>query len=601
MEVAFFLGLWGGALGAFLDHERRPSLRGALVLGAWSAALVTTRPEATTTVLAFGLFAAFPAPPRRAAWTLATIGAPAVALLLVQSLANRAFTGEWSANGALVKLALNNPFLTPAEKLADYTFNLKYSVLRVVEYHLADVPAVGWILPALAATSLLVPRTRKVGALVWCQIIGWLALVAANGQVRWQNERYLMPAVAWMLVAAALGVSGLLRRRERPSIVLGAFLGPAAAQAIAVALRPAGQNPELRGPLLAILGVTLLGAAVVPALLAWFPLRALVVLAALFASHEHQAKNLRGQKWFFGRASRNIRDQHVTAGRYLKTLAPKRILVGDAGAILYAAERPGLDIIGLGGFHDLPFARAGVQGLPATLELIERMPAADLPDVFAIYPTWWGVLPTWFSRGVLARFPVEGNVICGGYEKVVYAADWHVLGTGARPRGAPAGERIVDEIDVADLVSERAHRYVFPTPGGGWTEMKILDDPKAPGRDLFDAGRRIAAGRAERFVASGLTTGSPRDARLPHRAGNDDARPRAHRWHPGRDPRHPAGRSLAGARDSFRGRGRSRRGRDHERRPRRLRRLPRVDHLGREPLSPRSALFPHRPSPIVLP
>ena len=72
---------------------------------------------------------------------------------------------------------------------------------------------------------------------------------------------------------------------------------------------------------------------------------------------------MRDQIWFFGRASRNIRDQHIVAGRMLKEMDAGRVLVGDAGALLYASDRPGIDLIGLGGYHDLPFARAGVHGL----------------------------------------------------------------------------------------------------------------------------------------------------------------------------------------------------------------------------------------------
>jgi hypothetical protein len=219
---------------------------------------------------------------------------------------------------------------------------------------------------------------------------------------------------------------------------------------------------------------------------------------------------MRDQKWFFGRASRNIRDQHLTLGKYLAQLKPRRVLVGDAGAILYESDRPGLDIIGLGGYHGLPFARAGVHGLPATLELLERIPAADRPDVLAIFPTWWGVLPVWFASDVLRRFPVEGNVICGGYEHVVYRADWRILGTGDHLRRWPASDRtVLAEVDVGDLVSERERDYTFDQPSNGWTDMRVLPDPNDPKRDMFDGGRRIAVGKSERFVARGLTPAAP--------------------------------------------------------------------------------------------
>jgi hypothetical protein len=290
----------------------------------------------------------------------------------------------------------------------------------------------------------------------------WLA-VATNGQVRWQNERYTMPLVAWVLTAAALG--------------LGALVLPARA----------GRAGWIR--------------AAVGALLASF-------LVLRFWKAERI--QYRDQVWFFGRASRNIRDQHTTAGRLIRKLEPRprRLMVGDAGALIYASDLPGFDLIGLGGYKDLPLARAGVHGLPATLELLERLPAADRPDYMAIYPTWWPALPHWFGQQVFS-VPVRGNVICGGAEKVVYRADWRLLGTGQRPRSQRPGEELLDELDVADLVSEKQHDYRFPRPQGGWTDMRVLPDPEASERDLWDAGRRIPNGRAETFRLRGLRPGGP--------------------------------------------------------------------------------------------
>ncbi len=516
MEVAFFLAMWAGAMKAYLDllrtaPERRASE--AWKLGIWGAAIVLTRPEGATTIAVLGLAAAIAlrgnlpegAPRMHAIGLLARVGAPSTAAVTLQSLANRVFTGEWTANGAIVKLAVYSPFLTPDEKLADYIFNLKYEILRNTEYHFTDRAAFGFLLPALALAALAVRRTRHIALVLWGQIAGWLLLVALNGQVRWQNERYTMPAVAWLLLAAGLGASALMRRSGKPGFLTITLLGALAVEAVGVALRPANTNPELRVPwLLAIAGgaVTALAVTVWPVRLAW-------VVASLWLAHDHQAANYRGQRWFFGRACRNIRDQHIVAGRALARMEPPphRVLVGDAGALIYASDLPGLDIIGLGGYGKLPFARAGVQGLPATLELMEHMPRTELPDVLAIYPTWWGVLPTWFSKGVKARFPVEGNVICGGYEDVVYEADWHLLGTGALIRDLAQGEAVRDAVDVADLVSEGDHDYRFPSPAGGWTEMKILPDTRDPLQDMWDGGRRIGAGREERFVLRGLDPG----------------------------------------------------------------------------------------------
>ena len=130
--------------------------------------------------------------------------------------------------------------------------------------------------------------------------------------------------------------------------------------------------------------------------------------------------------------------------------------------------------------------------------------------MLAIFPTWWGVLPVWFASDVMRRFPVEGNVICGGYEHVVYRADWHLLGTGDRIRAVPSGDaRVFAQVDIADLVSEQANAYVFDQPSNGWTDMRVLPDPTDPRRDMFDAGRRIAVGKSERWVARNLTPGAP--------------------------------------------------------------------------------------------
>jgi hypothetical protein len=118
----------------------------------------------------------------------------------------------------------------------------------------------------------------------------------------------------------------------------------------------------------------------------------------------------------------------------------------------------------------------------------------------AIYPSWWGVLPMWFTSGVLRRIPVEGNVICGGYEDVVYRADWHLLGTGKDPRESPQGEAIKDEMDAADILSEKRHAYVSAQPAGGYTEIKVLADPANDALDMLDGGRRMEKGQSERFT-----------------------------------------------------------------------------------------------------
>src|SRR5690606_32498496 len=227
-------------------------------------------------------------------------------------------------------------------------------------YHFSDVPALGWTVWILAGVGLLFRSTRRFAAVLWGSAILWTVVVSLNGQVRWQNERYSMPAVAWLLLAAGVGLAALLAHGFAP-----------------------GRAP-LRRRLVSL----------VPA----------VVLASTFAVH--QAPRFRDQLWFFGRASRNIFDQQATAGWVLRKFdpPPQRVLLGDAGAIPYTSDLPALDLIGLGGYQGLPFARATRLSAAAGIELIEHVPEATRPDFLALYPSWWGVVPMWFGRS-LAEVP----------------------------------------------------------------------------------------------------------------------------------------------------------------------------------------------------
>lgn len=464
MENALHLAVWAGMLALVLRLEERirdgkPVSSLGWATGVVGVFLFFTRPESVVCIAAFGIFLAVAVlrgpgtrawRRRRALHVLVAIGLPGVLALLLQAAVNSALTGESSANGAIAKLALNNPYMTPLEKWEQYKFLLGYVVLRNTQHHFSDALPWGWLVPLLALAPLFHKKARPYALLLWAQVVGWLLLVAMNGQVRWQNERYTMAAVAWLLVLAAMGLATLMARGRGESKAARALWGAR----VALAFGCAG--------------------------IYWV----------------HQAPNFRDQVWFFGRASRNIRDQQYTAGKVLAKLSPRRILVGDAGALLYGSDRPGLDLIGLGGYHKLPFARANQHGLGAALELVERLPLSERPDVMAIYPTWWGDLPGIFGRPLTA-IPVVGNVICGGAEKVLYRADWSPFTGSGSPRRLGADEAVLDELDVADLVSEREHDYVFPRPQMGYVSYRVLADPADKDRDLFDAGRDIPAGQRE--------------------------------------------------------------------------------------------------------
>lgn len=470
MEVAFFLSVWALVLVLWDDLLEAGKASGkaetakTVLLGLANGLLVATRPEAIVIASVFAGTAALflRRGLRSSAITVGLSLGPALLVTIGQAVANKIFTGDFSAAGALVKLELNDPRLSAHDVWDAWLFHVRYQVGRVTGYHVSDGLLLGSLLWVLSALPLVFDRTRRVGVVLWSQAVLWVLVVALNGQVRWQNERYTMPALAWLLLSASVGVGAIL------SHDFSGLKRPVAARRVAYAL----------------------------------------VVGCLGALAFGQVSRMRDQVWFFGRASRNIRDQHMKVARKIRHELPrsKRVLVGDAGAIPYESDEAALDVVGLGGYRRLPFARAGRWGIGASLELIERIPASERPDVLAIYPGWWGEFPMWFGRP-LSGVSVRGNVICGGLTKMLYEARWQALDAGSQPvSSVTPGEVRVDDVDFGDLISEAAHAYRI-TGAPGFVAMKILTHPSHPTAELWDAGRVVPPGAELDFVVSGIRRG----------------------------------------------------------------------------------------------
>ena len=476
MELALLIAIWSAAVLAQDDLVKQvqapsqPLTLGYLRLAIWNVAIVATRPEAIATIAVLSGATAWHVLRNRgraaALQGLLLMAGPAGFLLVAQAIANRYLTGDFAAAGALVKLELYSPHLPVADAFRSYFFFLKYQVMRVTDWHFSDVPYLGWVVWIFAAIAVLPKPTRKWALLLWASLVSWIATVAFNGQVRWQNERYTMPAVAFLLVAAALGAGFLLTwpfvaKNSKKPVVWAACAAAA---------------------------------------------------AALCAYSIAQARCTARQVWFFGRASRNIFDQQLQVGHRLGHLlnpTPHRIAMGDAGAIPYAADILGLDLIGLGGTNRLPFARAAGWGIGATVELIQRMSRDDRPDVLAIYPGWWQELPLWFSDGIIERATVtaRGNVICGGPTKVAYHADFSSLDDAETSLTIRPSETVTAALDFGDIVSERAHDYKISKPWFSYVGMKKLPDPRNPNRDLWDASRIVDPNVTQSFTLRKLRAG----------------------------------------------------------------------------------------------
>ncbi|MDC3954218.1 hypothetical protein [Polyangium jinanense] len=438
METALFAGILGRLLVAArrattASPNERPSAQ--LRAGLWGALLVATRPESAALVGPLGVAVVYGARSLGTVPSLLRALGPMVFFLAAQASANLVFTGEISQAGAVRKLVGTNPYLTPIEAAVEVIKNL--AVLRAQAFDVAlGGPSFSFVVPLLALVAAFARRTRLLAIPLVAGAIGMLLLVSLNTTARYQNFRYAVPSLLFLLVAAALGAAELMRR----------------------------------GRVLRALGVGL----------------ALVTTLAPARLFPRQIDH-------FARASGNIEQQQAEVARRLAALSPRplRVLVGDAGAIPYLSGISALDGLGLGGYHDLPFARASVHGIPAIVELIERMPASERPDVMAIYPGWFPDLARSFGQKMFS-VQIEDNVICAAPEKVVYAADWSTLAASDETR---AGS--VFEVDVADLVDERAHGYTFPRPQAGWVIGATLRD--AAGHARFDAGRIIPQGQSESF------------------------------------------------------------------------------------------------------
>jgi len=471
MEIALFMALFGGAFlswDALLDAPTAPTrtaLGHAIALGLWGAALAATRPEAAATVAIFATSAAWSLRRRGLRPALAALvfaATPGALVVIGSTLANVVFTGEAAAAGAIAKLELYHPYLSGWEKLDLWFFYLGYQVLRLTQEHLESVPAIGWLVWVAALGALYFKETRRAATLLWCCLVAWGMTVALNGQVRWQNERYSMPLLAWLLTAAALGAGAAVVHGFRKPVHQGRVL------------------------------------------------MATLTPMALVAFVWQAEPNFRFQAWYFGRGARNIYDQHVTLGRILRDDFRNQatVLVGDAGAIPYMSEGRTLDLIGLGGYKGMPFARATRAHVGSAVELIEHLSPAERPQLLAIYPSWWDELPLWFGKR-LFEVSDRGNVMCGAPSVVVYQANWDSLAGSARPVRLAPSSRVTAEFDWADVTSEAAARYERLPASGGRVAVKVLPNPAAPARDLFDAGRNTPEGTRERFTLDGVVPNRP--------------------------------------------------------------------------------------------
>jgi hypothetical protein len=165
--------------------------------------------------------------------------------------------------------------------------------------------------------------------------------------------------------------------------------------------------------------------------------------------------------------------------------ADARVATHDVGAIAFAGGRPVVDLVGL---VTPEMAGAYRHGEGALWEALDALPAEKRPSHMAVIPAWMPYLyrTDLFKERLFALESArsQGSPIGQGFE--VWSVAWPSDDRERFPDAdfddvpytyGPASNRtdwtIVDELDIAHLASERAHRY-HDEHGNGLTVVREL-------------------------------------------------------------------------------------------------------------------------------
>ncbi len=346
-------------------------------------------------------------------------------------------TGSLSSTTSSVKWLLHQPYLDARQTVAQIFANLRllYGTLLNGEIWSASVLPTGSALVtwgALPALAVLAYRKRRYAAGLACLFAALgLWIPTTYDTFLWNRLRYLWPfAPAWFIGAGALCD----------------LLGDAATRW----KRRWGAVRHL------------LAALVLVALASKLPVAVDDLATSSFAIQQQQAS--------LGRWAR----EHLPGGA--------RIGVNDTGAIAYFSGHPIFDVVGLTTVGE---AEHWVAGAGSRFEHYERLPARSLPTHFVVYPEWFALDPLLGQR--LTERIVHATIL-GGTRMVAYRADYSSLLSAQRPVLVDvSGRKLVDELDVADLVSEHDHRY------------ELLDARQEDDR-IFTRGDWVDGGRANRTL-----------------------------------------------------------------------------------------------------
>ncbi len=419
----------GGALGLALIGLAAPLLRpegGLAALGA-SFALLVAGPDIADGIQRPWLRGVA----RRLPALIPLIGVSLVPIL------NLAFTGHARSTTAMVKWYVGNPYVQ-GDRLLQAIFNnvrmLLTELLSGGPYTAIFLPEGAHYLFGAGFLAMLVSvfrrRTTARSLAVLLLVLGTL-IPCTFSTILWNRVRYIWPyAPGWFVLVACLG-------KELGDLV-----------------ERVAKGAEHLAPVLPAIFAGALGAK-----LSW-------TLTDLATS------------------ARAIDHQQVTLGMWASDHLPKdaRIGVNDTGAIAYFSGRKTFDVVGLTTESE---ARYWVGGTGSRYEHYERMPRADLPTHFIVYPQWFAIDSILGDE--LNRATVTDQSILGGVTKIAYEARYDIFGRASLPTTLQHKEPVLAEVDVADLDSEQEHRFAVGTSSE--TEDQVFTTSDDEGRELVDGGR----------------------------------------------------------------------------------------------------------------
>ncbi len=221
---------------------------------------------------------------------------------------------------------------------------------------------------------------------------------------------------------------------------------------------------------------------------------------ALLLAVPWQLDRFREHREAFAAQSRVLQQQQIAIGRFIadaNRARPgtfRRLFTHDAGALIYFSGIRGFDAHGLCmELPGYPIHSAQYEGTFFPFEALEHsVPDEDVPDVSALFSAGWGQWPNADERILTPDVPVEARAFLVGTDMKLFRFPREAVRSGHSLNPDERGDWVIhDRLDVADLISERDHKFHMDWPAGRpyRGECVLVDRTRTP--PLADVGRQI--------------------------------------------------------------------------------------------------------------